>query len=74
MSEVRLAWAQKSKQVQGYGAAFKSKKSGGGVKKGQKFEPYANVPLDGKSYMKKNRRSALEKMTSVVRGGERKRR
>jgi ribosomal RNA-processing protein 12 len=57
------------------GASYKSKKAGGDVKKkGQKYEPYAFVPLDGRAYTKKNRRSAVEQMSSVVRqGGKRKR-
>jgi len=49
------------------GVEFKSKKSGGDVKKkGAKFEPYAFVPLDGKAYTKKNRRGAVEQMDHVV--------
>ena len=61
--------------VKGLGDAYKSKKAGGDVqKKGQKFEPYAFVPLDGKSYTKKNRRQAVESMTTVVRGGAKRKR
>ena len=53
------------------GAAYKSKKAGGDVKrKNQAYEPYAFVPLDGKSYSKKNRRTAVESMSSVVRLGK----
>ena len=53
------------------GAAYKSKKAGGDVKrKDQTFEPYAFVPLDGKSYSRKNRRTAVESMSSVVRRGK----
>lgn len=65
----------KKKQVQSLGAAYKSKKAGGDVKKkGQKYEPYAFVPLDGKSYSKKNRRKTVEQMGTVVRqSGKRKR-
>jgi ribosomal RNA-processing protein 12 len=57
------------------GAAYRSKKAGGDVKrKDQKLEPYAYVPLDGRSYSKKNRRAAVEQMASVVnKGGKRKR-
>jgi ribosomal RNA-processing protein 12 len=52
------------------GSAYKSKKAGGDVKrKGQKYEPYAYVPLDGKRYTKKNRREAVEQMSTVVRKG-----
>lgn len=52
------------------GAEFKSKKAGGDVKKKtDTFEPYAYVPLDGKSYTKKNRASSVVRMSSVVRGG-----
>ena len=65
----------KKKTVQPLGAAYKSKKSGGDVmKKGQKFEPYAYMPLDGKSYTKKNRRGAVEKMATIVRGGAKRKR
>jgi ribosomal RNA-processing protein 12 len=65
----------RKKQVQSLGAAYKSKKAGGDVKKkGQKYEPYAFVPLDGKSYTKKNRRKTVEQMSTVVRqSGKRKR-
>lgn len=56
------------------GSAYKSKKAGGDVqKKGQKFEPYAFVPLDGRAFSKKNRKTAVEQMSSVVRKGKRKR-
>jgi ribosomal RNA-processing protein 12 len=63
------------KRAKQYGTAYKSKKAGGDVKKkGQKFEPYAYVPLDGKQYSKKHRRATVESMSSVVRGkGKRKR-
>lgn len=56
------------------GSSYKSKKAGGDVRrKGQKFEPYAFVPLDGRSYTKKNRRAAVDQMSTVVRkGGKRK--
>lgn len=54
------------------GAEFKSKKAGGDVtKKGQALEPYAYVPLDGKSYTKKNRAGSVAQMATVVRGGSR---
>lgn len=57
-----------------FGAAYKSKKAGGDVKKkGQKYEPYAYVPLDAKDYTKKNRSKAVSKMSSVVRHTKRKR-
>jgi ribosomal RNA-processing protein 12 len=50
------------------GAAYKSKKAGGDVKKkGQKYEPYAYVPLDARDFTKKNRGKAVSKMSSVVR-------
>ena len=57
------------------GAAFKSKKAGGDVKKkGDKFEPYAYIPLDGKNFTKKHKKGAVEAMSHVVRkagkGGE----
>jgi len=56
------------------GAAYKSKKAGGDVKrKNQKYEPYAYMPLNAKSYSKKNRRTAVAEMSSVVRKGKRKR-
>lgn len=64
----------KKQGTRSLGASYKSKKAGGDVKKkGQKYEPYAFVPLDGRSYSKKNRRSAVEQMGSVVRSGKRKR-
>lgn len=51
------------------GAAYKSKKAGGDVRrKDQQYEPYAFVPLDGRAFSKKNRRSAVEQMSTVVRG------
>lgn len=63
-----------SQQTPGYGAAYTSKKAGGDVKKkGQKYEPYAYVPLDGRAYSKKNRKNAVAQMSSVVRKGKRKR-
>ena len=50
------------------GAAYKSKKAGGDVKKkGQIYEPYAFVPLDARDFTKKNRGKAVSKMSSVVR-------
>jgi len=52
------------------GQSYKSKRAGGDVKrKGQKYEPYAYVQLDGRSYSKKNRRNAVEQMSSVVQRG-----
>jgi ribosomal RNA-processing protein 12 len=51
------------------GSAYKSKKAGGDVqRKTQKFEPYAFMPLDGKSCTKKNRSTTVDKMATVVRG------
>jgi ribosomal RNA-processing protein 12 len=65
---------QGGKRARDLGTSYKSKKAGGDVKrKGQKLEPYAYVPLDGRSYSKKNRRAAVDQMSSVVRtGGKRK--
>eukprot|EP00977_Amphora_coffeiformis_P006055 scaffold1307_cov151-Amphora_coffeaeformis.AAC.4 len=55
------------------GRAYKSKKAGGDVKrKEQKYEPYAFVPLNAKSYSKKRRKDAVESMSSVVRRGKKK--
>uniref|UniRef100_A0A7S0XQM2 RRP12 HEAT domain-containing protein n=1 Tax=Pseudo-nitzschia delicatissima TaxID=44447 RepID=A0A7S0XQM2_9STRA len=52
------------------GAAYKAKKAGGdSKKKGQKFEPYAYMQLDGRKYSKKNRRQAVEQMGTVVQRG-----
>jgi len=64
-----------AKKVRQLGAAYKSFKAGGDVqKKGQKYEPHAYVPLDGRSYSKKNRRHAVEQMATVVpKRGKRKR-
>ena len=65
---------KKGERKSGLGTAYKSKKAGGDVKKkGQQYEPYAFVPLDGRAYSKKNRRAAVEQMSSVVRKGKRKR-
>ena len=75
--------AVKSKKVKGkqrnstqsLGAAYKSRKAGGDtIKKNQKFEPYAYVPLSGKDYTKKNREKAVSKMGTVVHSNKRKRR
>ena len=56
------------------GAAYKSKKSGGdAIKKNQKYEPYAYVPLNAKDYTKKNRGKAVSKMGTVIRNNKRKR-
>ena len=50
------------------GAAFKSKKAGGDVRrKGDKFEPFAYIPLNGKEYTKKHKGKAVESMSHVVR-------
>jgi ribosomal RNA-processing protein 12 len=62
------------KQQPGIGAAYKSKKAGGDVrKKGQQYEPYAYVPLNAKDYTKKNREGAVSKMGTVVRNNKRRR-
>lgn len=56
-------------KTQSLGAAYKSKKAGGDViKKDQKYEPYAFVPLDGKKYAKKTRGKTVDEMATVVRG------
>lgn len=69
---VHVGQEQRGKKL---GAAYKSKKAGGDVKrKGQQFDPYAYVPLDGKSYTKKNRRRAVDQLDSVVRGRKRQKR
>lgn len=60
--------AAKKRKV-GLGSSYKSSKAGGDVKrKDQKYEPYAYVPLDGRAFSKKNRRNAVEQMSTVVRG------
>jgi len=60
---------QQQNKTQSLGAAYKSKKAGGDVmKKDQKFEPYAFVPLDGKKYSKKIRGKTVDEMSTVVRG------
>lgn len=63
------------KRKLGLGSSYQSRKAGGDVKrKGQKYEPYAYVPLDGRDFSKKNRRNAVDQMSTVVRGkGSRKR-
>jgi ribosomal RNA-processing protein 12 len=61
---------QKPKNSRKLGSAYKAKAAGGDVKKkGQKYDPYAYVPLDGRSYTKKNRHLAVEQMSTVVRRG-----
>lgn len=79
-SNKSTASSKSSKQTGGkgtqlLGASYKSWKAGGDVmKKGQRYEPYAYVPLDGRRYSKKNRRRAVEEMSTVVpAGGKRKR-
>lgn len=68
--EARSKSGKQTNTIKGPGAAYKSKKAGGDVKKkGQKYEPYAYIPLDGKRYTKKNRRKAVEEMSTVVRSG-----
>jgi len=62
------------KRMQELGSAYKSKRAGGDVKtKGQKYEPYAFVPLNGRSFSKRNRRTAIEHMSTVVSSKRRKR-
>jgi ribosomal RNA-processing protein 12 len=64
----------KQQQVQSLGAAYKNKKAGGdAMKKNQKYEPYAFVPLNAKDYTKKNRGKAVSKMGTVVHNNKRKR-
>ena len=65
---------QTNKPKPSIGSAYKSKKAGGDVKKkGQKYEPYAYVPLNARDYSKKNRSNAVSKMGTVVRSNKRKR-
>jgi ribosomal RNA-processing protein 12 len=66
----------KKKPMARPGQAYKAKKAGGDTKKkGQKYEPYAYMQLDGRSYTRKNRRQAVEQMGSIVeRGRNRQRR
>lgn len=57
------------------GAAYKSKKAGGDVrKKGQMYEPYAYVPLDARDFTRKNRGTAVSRMGSVVRSSTKRKR
>ncbi|KAL3791491.1 hypothetical protein HJC23_011522 [Cyclotella cryptica] len=77
-AEIDLARSKKTKnqkhQTSSLGAAYKSKKAGGDViKKGQKYEPYAYVPLNAKDFTKKNRGKAVSKMGTVVNSNKRKR-
>jgi ribosomal RNA-processing protein 12 len=61
---------QKRKSSQKLGSSYKAKSAGGDVKKkGQKYDPYAYLPLDGRSYTKKNRGRAVEQMSSVLQRG-----
>eukprot|EP00571_Detonula_confervacea_P014457 CAMPEP_0172305402 /NCGR_PEP_ID=MMETSP1058-20130122/6707_1 /TAXON_ID=83371 /ORGANISM="Detonula confervacea, Strain CCMP 353" /LENGTH=1524 /DNA_ID=CAMNT_0013016997 /DNA_START=113 /DNA_END=4687 /DNA_ORIENTATION=+ len=71
---VRKKQKAKKESTVSLGSAYKSKKAGGDVrKKGQKYEPYAYVPLNAKDYTKKNRDQAVSKMGTVVRSTKRKR-
>lgn len=55
------------KRKQKLGAQYKARSAGGDVKKkGQKYSPYAYVPLDGRSYSKKHRQQAVDQMSDVV--------
>ena len=59
-----------NKNAPSIGASYQSKKAGGDVKKkGQTYEPYAYMPLDGRAYTKKHRRTTIEQMSTVVRNG-----
>lgn len=61
---------QKAREQPKIGGNYKARKAGGDVKrKGQRYDPYAYVPLDGRNYTRKNRRQAVENMDSVVRRG-----
>merc|ERR1712194_176450 len=61
--------AKKERNAPSIGKAYKSKKSGGDVrKKGQEYDPYAYIPLSAKDYTKKNRKNAVSNMSTVVRG------
>ena len=52
------------------GAEYKSKKGAGGdVKKAGAFEPYAYIPLDGKTLASKKKHAAIEQYSVVVGGG-----
>jgi len=52
------------------GAEYKSKKGAGGdVKKAGAFEPYAYIPLDGKTLASKKKHAAIEQYSGVVGGG-----
>lgn len=57
------------------GDAYKSSKAGGDVRrKGQSFDPFVYLPLDGKNYSKKNRRFAVQQLDKVVRGRKKQKR
>jgi len=57
------------------GSAYKGSRAGGDVKKkGQKYEPYAYVPLNAKDYTKKNRGKAVSKMGTVVKSSSKRKR
>ena len=78
ISKLETAKADRRKNQRnnsGLGSAYKSKKAGGdSKKKGQKYEPYAFLPLDGRNYSKKNRRKAVEQMEPVIRKGAKRQR
>ena len=63
---------QRGKKI---GDAYTSTKAGGDVRrKGQLFDPFAYVPLEGKSYTKKNRRYAVKELDRLVGGRKRQKR
>jgi ribosomal RNA-processing protein 12 len=70
LSQKQKQGTKKKTTPEQLGRAYKSNKAGGDVKrKDHKYEPYAFVPLNAKAYSKKNRRSAVASMSTVVRQG-----
>lgn len=69
---------KKKKESSALGAAYKNKKGGGDARnKDQEFDPYAYVPLDARSYTKKNRSKSVSQMSTLFNqksGNKRKRR
>ncbi|KAG7353945.1 NUC173 domain containing protein [Nitzschia inconspicua] len=57
------------------GQVYKARKAGGdSKKKEQKYEPYAYMQLDGRSYTRKNRHQAVEQMGALVERGRKRQR
>ena len=69
-SDANRKKGRRREHQQKLGAQYKARSAGGDVKKmGQKYSPYAYVPLDGRSFSKKNRHQAVKQMSDVIERG-----